>query len=238
MGPRLFRRGNHTSAAISAYSSSSFNGATSFQTWKYQPVSATFPGRSRLQWGHVFSDVEMRSGGGVADGIPRGFNGATSFQTWKCYGSDREGGGKWRFNGATSFQTWKCLAPHGGGLLSRGFNGATSFQTWKYSQVVSVKFAAGALQWGHVFSDVEMAVGRNLKEPGIFASMGPRLFRRGNGYQFRHVQLRHRASMGPRLFRRGNFELARELEEKIAASMGPRLFRRGNGNDIKYAQGA
>jgi len=60
------------------------------------------------------------------------------------------------------------------------------------------------LQWGHVFSDVEINTGT-----------GP-------------ARARRQASMGPRLFRRGNYEIitARILEQ--LASMGPRLFRRGN----------
>ncbi len=37
-----------------------FNGATSFQTWKHQASSFVVPCSSRLQWGHVFSDVETR----------------------------------------------------------------------------------------------------------------------------------------------------------------------------------
>ena len=37
-----------------------------------------------LQWGHVFSDVEMKSEEELAEIEKLGFNGATSFQTWKC----------------------------------------------------------------------------------------------------------------------------------------------------------
>ncbi len=58
MGPRLFRRGN----------------------WKR--AIETRRRNAELQWGHVFSDVEIDR-----FGIPvpekGGFNGATSFQTWK-----------------------------------------------------------------------------------------------------------------------------------------------------------
>ena len=62
------------------------------------------------------------------------------------------------------------------------FNGATSFQTWK-----SVKDGwEGGLTW---------------------ASMGPRLFRRGNVDYCARLYGWQQASMGPRLFRRGNKEL-------------------------------
>ena len=36
------------------------------------------------------------------------------------------------------------------------------------------------------------------------------------------------ASMGPRLFRRGNDNMAEPSDNFVPASMGPRLFRRGN----------
>jgi len=36
-----------------------------------------------LQWGHVFSDVEMKTCGDQLPSIHVRFNGATSFQTWK-----------------------------------------------------------------------------------------------------------------------------------------------------------
>ena len=88
--------------------------------------------------------------------------------------------------------------------------------------------APGVLQWGHVFSDVEIPGDRPVVGPVPHASMGPRLFRRGNPF-FRNVNyFPEEASMGPRLFRRGNpirFSL-RNLP--CFASMGPRLFRRGN----------
>ncbi len=81
MGPRLFRRGNfkrppnpaikellqwgHVFSDVETIDDVdpgsldlSFNGATSFQTWKHNMKSgADFP-PSGLQWGPVFSDVE------------------------------------------------------------------------------------------------------------------------------------------------------------------------------------
>jgi len=61
------------------------------------------------------------------------------------------------------------------------------------------------LQWGHVFSDVETRENRFFHVLQCEASMGPRLFRRGNIWQNSRNSLRNIcASMGPRLFRRGN----------------------------------
>ena len=63
----------------------------------------------------------------------------------------------------------------------------------------------GQLQWGHAFSDVEIRDERPiLQHEGRGASMGPRLFRRGNGVGYRRHLVEGFASMGPRLFRRGN----------------------------------
>ena len=159
------------------------------------------------------------------------------------------------FNGATSFQTWKygsSASPKRD--IPSGFNGATSFQTWKCQPKLCYVFIRdNELQWGHVFSDVE--IGRSPPVPPLEgqASMGPRLFRRGNkewerkitdqdglqwGHVFSDVEISRSgastarlmwASMGPRLFRRGN-RVAR-VPGWVAgdeASMGPRLFRRGN----------
>ncbi len=36
-----------------------FNGATSFQTWKCKQWCPTCGGKNGFNWGHVFSDVEM-----------------------------------------------------------------------------------------------------------------------------------------------------------------------------------
>ncbi len=60
------------------------------------------------------------------------------------------------------------------------FNGATSFQTWKLHGGSIREGEEISLQWGHVFSDVETAVSQWTRRPDRRASMGPRLFRRGN----------------------------------------------------------
>ena len=58
MGPRLFRRGNTTKINKILNMTAGFNGATSFQTWKHNEAVKTVKFSARLQWGHVFSDVE------------------------------------------------------------------------------------------------------------------------------------------------------------------------------------
>ena len=84
------------------------------------------------------------------------------------------------------------------------------------------------LQWGHVFSDVEMSIVSEWYDHLIFASMGPRLFRRGNGLSASKELPGNSPSMGPRLFRRGNQLQLPGLVRVDGPSMGPRLFRRGN----------
>ena len=88
------------------------------------------------------------------------------------------------FNGATSFQTWKYHTRDPGWVVLNGsFNGATSFQTWKLAPSSAFK------------KFVQSAA----------ASMGPRLFRRGNEEEaMKSSERGNHASMGPRLFRRGN----------------------------------
>ena len=61
MEPRLLRHGNDVTTPtqeLQVYTG--FNGATSSQTWKLPgnvPVTTVVPGR--LQWSHVFSDMEI-----------------------------------------------------------------------------------------------------------------------------------------------------------------------------------
>ncbi len=113
-------------------------------------------------------------------------------------------------------------------LLPRLFNGATSFQTWKYKGVTHIgdkppssmgprlfrrgnlvtagatKEDAQSLQWGHVFSDVEMSLSLSFTQSITFLQWG---------HVFSDVEIRDQqlyqscfqeSSMGPRLFRRGN----------------------------------
>ena len=63
------------------------------------------------------------------------------------------------------------------------------------------------LQWGHDFSAVEMVFNYPRFYHSVSASMGPRLFSRGNVIIYHIYRFTHFASMGPRLFSRGNYIL-------------------------------
>src|SRR6185369_5346090 len=85
-----------------------------------------------------------------------------------------------------------------------------------------------ALQWGHASSRVETDHPANRVVAVLLASMGPRVFTRGNVRSSHRVAEHPTASMGPRVFTRGNrHQLIKELPD-ILASMGPRVFTRGN----------
>ena len=73
MEPRLLRHGNNVTNGVNlkAISSSSFNGATSSQTWKSVDKANELLDKPALQWSHVFSDMEMQIwASGIAVGLP------------------------------------------------------------------------------------------------------------------------------------------------------------------------
>jgi len=109
-----------------------------------------------LQWGHVFSDVEISFFSSSGFAIYPGFNGATSFQTWKFLSSPPR----------VSQSTRASMGPR---LFRRGNEGGDLDAA-----------SALELQWGHVFSDVEILLEYIPVVVSSAASMGPRLFRRGN----------------------------------------------------------
>ena len=155
MGPRLFSRGNIGRRRDCDHASCRFNGATTFQPWKSASLAIFSSQTATLQWGHDFSAVEM----------------------WilRIAGVEEE-----CFNGATTFQPWKYVLQRHAKLFGHRFNGATTFQPWKY---MIMMFGAGGLiglQWGHDFSAVEMHRMGDEHLGDVLASMGPRLFSRGN----------------------------------------------------------
>ncbi len=154
MGPRLFRRGNifvrlMTHSPARLQWGHVFSDVEIFADLREKGI------KTKLQWGHVFSDVEICKRVAFKP-HQNGFNGATSFQTWKSRTMGRGTRANSSFNGATSFQTWKSLPQHRSSCRLPCFNGATSFQTWKCLKPLSGLCAS------------------------CQASMGPRLFRRGN----------------------------------------------------------
>ncbi len=85
------------------------------------------------------------------------------------------------------------------------------------------------LQWGRDFSAAEIrpAGPARFAAPPRFngaATFQPRKFQSS----FPNSRIRVRASMGPRLFSRGNLQRAGMIKTARSASMGPRLFSRGN----------
>jgi len=107
------------------------------------------------------------------------------------------------FNGATTFQPWKsprCCC------LSNGrhcFNGATTFQPWKW---------------------YEASIGLLSDD----ASMGPRLFSRGNLWGAEGDCIPATSFNGATTFQPWKWLIHPDLPFLFTASMGPRLFSRGN----------
>ena len=85
-----------------------------------------------------------------------------------------------------------------------GFNGATTFQPWKSHHSFQARLTRQMLQWGHDFSAVEIPLAASIVARYSPASMGPRLFSRGNQLSRPVISKKSMASMGPRLFSRGN----------------------------------
>ena len=108
------------------------------------------------------------------------------------------------------------------------FNGATRLHAWKPRLATFASRAASSLQWGHASSRVETARTRATPEENKMASMGPRVFTRGNRKMHIPDVRSPEASMGPRVFTRGNAVRSITSTTRYSASMGPRVFTRGN----------
>ena len=59
MEPHLFKRGNGHRRSRLTPNQACFNGTTSFQTWKSPVKVWTLKMNARLQWNHIFSNVEI-----------------------------------------------------------------------------------------------------------------------------------------------------------------------------------
>ena len=112
MGPRLFRRGNGYHLAA-----------------RHELLNIP------LQWGHAFSDVEIRRRAGIQHVDAAGFNGATPFQTWKL--------------------DPLVDAPIGSSALQWG-HAFSDVEMLQGGLVDKLREALAPLQWGHAFSDVEI----------------------------------------------------------------------------------
>ena len=206
MGPRLFSRGNalvdkaitaamvlqwgHDFSAVEIARvfkhyglDNCFNGATTFQPWKsLTELPTAWQDTDLLQWGHDFSAVEMIHPFLILSIQEYRFNGARLFSRGNP--------------NAPTTPLPAAIASMGPRLFSRGngitragssrswiscFNGATTFQPWKCTWLYRSVAQDMTLQWGHDFSAVEILQSPPRRWPGRRpASMGPRLFSRGN----------------------------------------------------------
>jgi len=232
-----------------------FNGATTFQPWKFKRKLLSSPMVTPLQWGHDFSAVEMLSTASVfmadipASMGPRLFSrgnhitvvlgtGGASVLQWGhdfsaveileiCAASLPQ---IQSFNGATTFQPWKL----GGALPVVAPRAMASMGPRLFSRGNAAHCAKEAraiiwLQWGHDFSAVEIMGLDSPKAITDRASMGPRLFSRGNASRWPQGQMISRSLQWGHDF--SAVEMARKrdgLTPSDSASMGPRLFSRGN----------
>ena len=111
----------------------------------------------------------------------------------------------------------------------QGFNGAAALQPRKSFHLQPERELDERLQWGRGSSAAEIEWPQYFLSVEGEASMGPRLFSRGNGVPADQTVSLFVASMGPRLFSRGNHsQRGRIVNGEYHASMGPRLFSRGN----------
>ncbi len=254
MGPRLFSRGNSLGCQSGR------------------------PKRTRLQWGRGFSAAEISRSEADRCRERWGFNGAAAFQPRKS--ALRRARPRW-FGGASmgprlfsrGNPVHRLQRPRGQLRLQWGrgfsaaeirstatsstvastrFNGAAAFQPRKWLGRPTREPARRKLQWGRGFSAAEIFSTHPEPARKSRASMGPRLFSRGNyngavpracqncsfngaaAFQPRKFAScgsgasGDRASMGPRLFSRGNMRRRWKGRLNRMASMGPRLFSRGN----------
>ncbi len=109
----------------------SFNGATSFQMWIGHGTDPEQGDASRLQWGHILSDVDSPQHPGTP--VPKG-----SQLQWGHILSDVD-------SPAATLSTARLFS----------FNGATSFQMWIVTTEPSFVVFFCRLQWGHILSDVD-----------------------------------------------------------------------------------
>jgi len=158
MGPRLFSRGNDLKYQTDDGLTRCFNGATTFQPWKFYSAPVCPMCQELLQWGHDFSAVEILFCPSLPDVPGAASMGPRLFSRGNVMNQKKHLRNEYSFNGATTFQPWKSSRGHRRiRALKRGFNGATTFQPWKSCDLIPLVYGRIGL-----------------------ASMGPRLFSRGN----------------------------------------------------------
>ena len=216
MGPRLFSRGNARlmpHAAAAAFGASM--GPRLFSRGNERARRRCTRPASWLQWGRgSFSRGNTLASAKLIVDLSAASMGPRLFSRGNCGRPRRMDAVGTGFNGAAAVQPRKCAAQAAGDTARQSFNGAAALQPrkWRHSGAAALISAR--------------------------ASMGPRLFSRGNHRRRRLASLMSRASMGPRLFSRGNVASWSITGGVPAdASMGPRLIqprKSGDGGWIAY----
>ena len=258
MGPRLFSRGNPKRHGRDAMRRSRLQWGRGFSAAEIAtpPVTLCFRCTRASMGPRLFSRGNLNHSC-VLSCKNNGFNGAAAFQPRKsvvveCFGrvgralfqwgrgfsaaemrqpANRESLSKW-LQWGRGFSAAEIREAELKARTQSGFNGAAAFQPRKYRVPMARDIAAYIASMGpRLFSRGNRIISGWPTCCGSSASMGPRLFSRGN----RPIRTRcadhcAAASMGPRLFSRGNWAAAGFPLRSQVASMGPRLFSRGNGH--------
>ncbi len=206
MGPRVFTRGNFLSSVIAAGDDLRFNGATRLHAWKLDPACGSVWRGGRASMGpRVFTRGNGRRGSrryarGSASMGPRVFTRGNS----SIFSFDSSSLKALQWGHASSRVETSARAPAAAPVIR--FNGATRLHAWKQIAGGGRQGGYYRLQWGHASSRVETQSLAGSTTAWGNASMGPRVFTRGNTVIESAADYRDRASMGPRVFTRGNRE--------------------------------
>ena len=160
--------------------------------------------RPSLQWGHNFIVAEMMACANPPGTQTTRFNGAATSSLRK-FGSSQY---PYRYPFGLQWGRNFIVAEIESGTASN------SLPTW--------------LQWSRNFIVAEMQKEHQRTGSQICASMGPQLYRCGNGQTAGRPHSDIHASMGPQLYRCGNFVHGLGYDAGYGASMGPQLYRCGN----------
>jgi len=161
MGPRLFRRGNAARISAVRRPQAASMGPRLFRRGNFVPPLAGLLVADTLQWGHAFSDVETRSKHCRMACMSAASMGPRLFRRGNTPGRTILHGSR-ALQWGHAFSDVETLSSELGVMSLNRFNGATPFQTWKLGDL------------------------RSILSPGYWvASMGPRLFRRGNTGEIR-----------------------------------------------------
>ena len=135
-----------------------------------------------------------------------------------------------RFNGATRVRAWRLSVCTECFTRITSFNGATRVRAWRsFCPGLSFGYLL-TLQWGHACSRVEICRIERMYGTADQASMGPRVFARGDLCSNCNTGIGLLASMGPRVFARGDqlsFFIARRREMSFNGATRVRAWRSG-----------